>query len=455
MWRRGLTRWCCGVSVKCYRKPLFVTDAPETRLVGTPGSDVEEGVDTVVLRCVNAPETRLVGTPGSDVEEGVDTVVLRCVTDANPPANILWKRAGEANQIPVADESLSFRPVTRRDSGIYTCTAQNKLGTSDPLTVQLDVKYPPVIKSVGPDRLQTASLYSQAVFACDAESHPPPTYQWLQKPTPSTSPDAMLRGSESRLVIRNVTYDHQGEYVCRVVNLIGGRERMVQSEAVSLQVVGAPQILREGGEDASVEVVVMRGQPALLRQVVCADPRPRRVVWEWGSLQLAAGQGQGRYHAEELIQDDREDCYEARLNIQDVELSDSRNYFMYVENDRGSDRCSVRLAVREPIAMTTLISLAGACFVVFLLCILCGVYCVRAEKCCFNRRGDFRPTDLESEKSELDSTGRKTPKIDGVLHNPGDTMYCSTPTRRPPHTITAGGSPEAMKNFHAHLNSTA
>lgn len=52
-----------------------------------------------------------------------------------------------------------------------------------------------------------------------------------------------------------------------------------------------------------------------------------------------------------------------------------------------------------------------------------------------------------SEKSELESTGRKTPKIDGILHppHPGDTMYCSTPTRRPPHTITAGGSPEAMK----------
>lgn len=51
-----------------------------------------------------------------------------------------------------------------------------------------------------------------------------------------------------------------------------------------------------------VEVVLMRGQTAVLRQVVCADPRPRRLLWEWGSLQLAAGQGLGRYHAEDLIQ---------------------------------------------------------------------------------------------------------------------------------------------------------
>lgn len=45
-------------------------------------------------------------------------------------------------------------------------------------------------------------------------------------------------------------------------------------------------------------------------------------------------------------QDEREDCYEARLNIHDVELADSRNYYMYVENDRGSDRHFARLAVR-------------------------------------------------------------------------------------------------------------
>lgn len=79
------------------------------------------------------------GTPGTDVEEGVDTVVLRCVTDANPQATITWRRAGHPD-VSSADEALQFRPVTRRDSGTYTCQASNKYGSSDPLTVQLDVK---------------------------------------------------------------------------------------------------------------------------------------------------------------------------------------------------------------------------------------------------------------------------------------------------------------------------
>lgn len=58
-------------------------------------------------------------------------------------------------------------------------------------------------------------------------------------------------------------------------------------------------MLRQSG---GREVVVARGQDALLRLVVCADPRPRRAAWEWGSQQLEAGADQGRYKAEELAQ---------------------------------------------------------------------------------------------------------------------------------------------------------
>lgn len=98
----------------------------------------------------------------------------------------------------------------------------------------------PSIKSVGPDRLTTATLYTQAMFNCEAEGHPLPTYQWLQKGggTSLEPSEALVRGSEPKLIIRNVTYDHQGEYVCRVINFIGGKEKATQSEPVSLQVVG-------------------------------------------------------------------------------------------------------------------------------------------------------------------------------------------------------------------------
>lgn len=97
----------------------------------------------------------------------------------------------------------------------------------------------------------------------------------------------MERGRESRLVIDNVTYDYQGEYECRATNYINGQERTVASDLISLQVVGAPQVLRLN--PAMHTVTVRKGDEASLSLVVCADPRPRHVAWEWGSLRLEAG----------------------------------------------------------------------------------------------------------------------------------------------------------------------
>lgn len=109
----------------------------------------------------------------------------------------------------------------------------------------------------------------------------------------STQSNAFLdRGRESRLVIDNVTYDYQGEYECRANNFINGQERLATSDPIALQVVGAPQVIRPNSSGYGVSV--KRGESASLSLVVCADPRPRHVAWEWGSLRLEAGAGIGK-----------------------------------------------------------------------------------------------------------------------------------------------------------------
>lgn len=45
-------------------------------------------------------------------------------------------------------------------------------------------------------------------------------------------------------------------------------------------------------------------------------------------------------------QERREDCYEAKLHVREVDPTDSRTYFLRVENERGTDRHFLRLAVR-------------------------------------------------------------------------------------------------------------
>ena len=95
-------------------------------------------------------------------------------------------------------------------------------------------------------------------------------------------------------MIDNVTYDYQGDYECRASNFINSLERSTTSDPISLQVVGAPQVLRPNS--SGYQVSVKRGESASLTLVVCADPRPRHVAWEWGSLRLEAGAGIGKKH---------------------------------------------------------------------------------------------------------------------------------------------------------------
>ena len=82
---------------------------------------------------------RLLGAPQIDLEESKDSLVLRCEADANPPASIVWRKAGRS-EIASLQETLRLSPVGRRDGGLYTCQAQNSVGTSEAVSVQLDVK---------------------------------------------------------------------------------------------------------------------------------------------------------------------------------------------------------------------------------------------------------------------------------------------------------------------------
>ncbi|KAG5681586.1 hypothetical protein PVAND_011002 [Polypedilum vanderplanki] len=391
-----------------------------------------------------APTIKLLGAPQIDLEEGKDSLVLRCEADANPPASIVWRRAGRS-EIASLSESLTLRPVSRRDSGVYSCQAQNSVGTSDVLSVQLDIKYPPRILSAGPDRLTTAPLFTPAVFECVAEGNPTPTYKWVQR-IPSSGNIWLDRGRESRMMIDNVTYDYQGEYECRASNFINGQERSTTSDPISLQVVGAPQVLRPNS--SGYHVSVKRGESASLTLVVCADPRPRHVAWEWGSLRLEAGAGIGRFKVDDVTQDKREDCYIATLHINQADSQDARPYYLVVENERGTDRHSITLKVEgifpEPLEMSYLLGIAVGCLAALFILLCWCIYAIRAKKCCFKNRNNYKTAEKDSEKADLKPHGDiGVPHLDSIYTTPTTGFH-----HHPHHPHGNGihqGSPEAMK----------
>ena len=76
---------------------------------------------------------------------------------------------------------------------------------------------------------------NRTVLTCSAEGNPLPKYQWLQK---LPSQQVMKRAYEDNYVIEDVSYDHQGDYVCEAINVIGGHRKIVQSDPVNIEVRG-------------------------------------------------------------------------------------------------------------------------------------------------------------------------------------------------------------------------
>ena len=89
----------------------------------------------------------------------------------------------------------------------------------------------PRILSVGPTKVVTAQLYNKTVLTCEAEGNPPPQYTWLQM---NPTQEVLIRAHTQEFVIENVTYDYQGEFVCKATNDINGEERTVQSDPVKV-----------------------------------------------------------------------------------------------------------------------------------------------------------------------------------------------------------------------------
>ncbi|KYN35193.1 Kin of IRRE-like protein 3 [Trachymyrmex septentrionalis] len=331
-----------------------------------------------------APETRLVGVPTGQLEEGRDQLEIRCLADANPPASILWRKTKSPGVTEVASigETLMFSPIYRNHAAVYLCEASNIEGESSPVSVQVSVNYPPTISAVGPDRLTTALLYSGASFECHADAMPPAEYRWAQIFTDGRMP--LECGTGQRLILTNVTYEQQGQYICLASNKINGNVREVKSDPVSLQVVGAPRVVKPTITEKFV-VVTTEGNPARLEIRLCSDPKPRLVAWEWGSTRLHAGEVlEPRYRALDLEPLASEDCYIAILELTSTVKEDQRLYHVIVENDRGSDRRALMLKVDEPGQIPLVIG-AVAGFTVLSILIMGFVCFLRSDRCCVAR----------------------------------------------------------------------
>ncbi|XP_049902007.1 carcinoembryonic antigen-related cell adhesion molecule 5-like [Epinephelus moara] len=121
---------------------------------------------------------------------------------------------------------LSFKSLTKKDSGEYSCTVSNPL-SSDEAKYSMEVNYGPEnVQITGPSEIHLTETFT---LTCSAESRPPATYTW------------MLNGikihNSAVFTKDNIQHSDSGIYTCEAMNDVTGRKLSADHE---LSVTGAP-----------------------------------------------------------------------------------------------------------------------------------------------------------------------------------------------------------------------
>ncbi|XP_064073976.1 papilin isoform X3 [Vanessa tameamea] len=190
--------------------PRHTTRAPE--LPQAPSANVEE----------TQPE--LVASEG-------DKATLRCLFHGNPPPKITWRRGAVTIESDMgryrllSDGALEIVSLYRNDSGVYICVADNGIGSATQ-EIRLEVADPverPAAIAGTPDATVAGELGRPLSVRCLAYGHPAPAIYWYRgrngPMVPYSSPLYEARGYV--LLIRKLTVETLGEYVCQAYNGIG------------------------------------------------------------------------------------------------------------------------------------------------------------------------------------------------------------------------------------------
>ncbi|OXB68888.1 hypothetical protein ASZ78_005325, partial [Callipepla squamata] len=135
------------------------------------------------------------------------------------PSPVFFYSAGR--EFEGEEEYLEILGITREQSGKYECKAANEVASADVKQVRVTVNYPPTITE---SKSNEAATGRQALLRCEASAVPTPDFEWYRDDTRINSANGLeikSTGSQSLLMVANVTEEHYGNYTCVAANKLG------------------------------------------------------------------------------------------------------------------------------------------------------------------------------------------------------------------------------------------
>ncbi|XP_017357896.2 carcinoembryonic antigen-related cell adhesion molecule 20 isoform X3 [Cebus imitator] len=208
-----------------------------------------------VLETLTTPQ---VMSSSPDLVENARSVALTCQTD-HERVNVQWFLSGqpllpsEHLELSADNRTLTIHGLQRNDTGPYACEVWNwgSQARSEPL--ELTINY-------GPDRVNItkesasevvsiikAELNSSLTLQCWAESKPSAEYRW-------TLEHSTGEHMGEQLIIRALTWEHDGIYNCTASNPLTG---LARSASVLVKVVGPQSSSLSSGAIAGIVIGIL------------------------------------------------------------------------------------------------------------------------------------------------------------------------------------------------------
>jgi len=152
------------------------------------------------------------------VDEG-QTAFLKCTADGHPPPRVTWSKVN--SKLPVgrhvveSSGALIVKNVKSEDDGVYSCRAENLLGSVN-ASAKLIVQFAPRV-SLKSNRL-VAEEGQSITIACRATGQPLPTITWSKSIGSLPERKAVNNGV---LKINNVSRKDGGILICKAENILG------------------------------------------------------------------------------------------------------------------------------------------------------------------------------------------------------------------------------------------
>ncbi|XP_067052599.1 uncharacterized protein [Acropora muricata] len=172
-------------------------------------------------------EPSLLQPPVETIVNETQTAILKCTVDGNPTPKISWFK--QNSLLPVGRHvvepsgALIVRDVKPGDDGVYSCKAENLLGSVN-ASAKLTVQFGPQL-FLSANRM-LAQENENVTITCNATGQPLPQITWSK--FVGTLPKSRTYVSNGVIRIRQVKKTDSGTYICEADNIMGLKQGVIQ-----------------------------------------------------------------------------------------------------------------------------------------------------------------------------------------------------------------------------------